>query len=242
MISLENVSYAFPDYQDHEVLQDIKFTVNPGDTLVILGDSGSGKTTILKIILGLLKPTSGRVIIDGEEITPLKEQELMRVRRKIGMVFQEGALFDSMTVGENVAFCLKEQSGWHGKEMESRVHQILGFVDMEDCIDKMPDELSGGMRRRVAIARALASSDPKIMLYDEPTTGLDPITADTICDLINKLRDQQKVSSVMVTHLLRDAFKVGTRFMILYEGRIIFEGTERELKSSAHPYIKKFLA
>lgn len=242
MISLENVNYSFPDYQDHEVVQDIKFAVNPGETLVILGESGSGKTTILKMILGLLKPTSGRVIIDGEEITQLKEQELMRVRRKIGMVFQEGALFDSMTVGENVAFCLKEQSGWQGQEMESRVHQILGFVDMEDCIDKMPDELSGGMRRRVAIARALASSDPKIMLYDEPTTGLDPITADTICDLINKLRDQQKVSSVMVTHLLRDAFKVGTRFMILYEGRIIFEGTERELKSAAHSYIKKFLA
>jgi phospholipid/cholesterol/gamma-HCH transport system ATP-binding protein len=216
--------------------------VDPGETLVILGESGSGKTTILKMILGLLKPTSGRVMIDGEDITPMKEEELMRVRRKIGMVFQEGALFDSMTVGENVAFCLKEQSGWQGPEMESRVHQILGFVDMEDCIDKMPDELSGGMRRRVAIARALASSDPKIMLYDEPTTGLDPITADTICDLVNKLRDQQKVSSVMVTHLLRDAFKVGTRFMILYEGHIIFEGVERELKSSAHPYIKKFLA
>lgn len=242
MISFENVNYSFPDHQDSEVLADIKFTVNQGETLVILGESGSGKTTILKIILGLLKPTSGRVIVDGEEITQLNEQELMKVRRKIGMVFQEGALFDSMTVGENVAFCLKEQSGLNGREMEDRVHQILSFVDMEDCIDKMPDELSGGMRRRVAIARALASCDPKIMLYDEPTTGLDPITSDTICDLIVKLRDSQKVSSVMVTHLLRDAFKVGTRFMILYGGSIIFEGTEKELKSTSHPYIKQYLA
>ena len=242
MIFLENVNFSFPDHEDGEVLVDIKFTVNQGETLVILGESGSGKTTILKIILGLLKPTSGRVLVDGEEITQLQEDELMRVRRKIGMVFQEGALFDSMTVGENVAFSLREQSAMSEPEVEARVHRILSFVDMEESIDKMPDELSGGMRRRVAIARALASCDPTIMLYDEPTTGLDPITAGTICDLIVKLRDIQNVSSVMVTHLLRDAFRVGNRFIVLQEGCLLFEGTERELRSSHDSYIRKFLA
>lgn len=242
MISLENVNYSFPDHLEHEVLMDIKFTVNQGETLVILGESGSGKTTVLRMILGLLKPDSGTVIVDGEEITGFKEHELMKVRRKIGMVFQEGALFDSLTVGENVGFCLREQSAMGEAELDAKVHQLLSFVDLEESIDKMPDELSGGMRRRVAIARALASCDPKIMLYDEPTTGLDPITADTICELIVKLHDSQKVTTVMVTHLLRDGFKVGTRFIILYEGRIIFEGTQEELKSSGHPYIKKFLS
>jgi len=242
MISLENVNFSFPDHENCEVLADIKFAVKQGETLVILGESGSGKTTILKIILGLLKPTSGKVFVDNQEITQLKEHELMKVRRKIGMVFQEGALFDSMTVGENVAFSLREQSAMSEPEVETRVHQVLSFVDMEESIDKVPDELSGGMRRRVAIARALASCDPKMMLYDEPTTGLDPITADTICDLIVKLRDTQEVSSVIVTHLLRDAFKVGNRFIVLHEGRILFEGTERELRSSTNPYIQKFVA
>jgi len=237
MIKLDQVSCTLGW---HPVLRDISFEVQEGEILVILGASGSGKTTILRLILGLIRPDSGKIFVDGEEITQMSERKLMAVRRKIGMVFQEGALFDSLTVGENVVFSLREQGTMSEQEIDERVRKILGFVDMVETIDMMPDELSGGMKRRVAIARALAAYDPKVMLYDEPTTGLDPITAHTICELIVKLRDYQKVCSIMVTHQLKDAFKVATRFVVLNDCRIIFEGTGEELKSATDAYIQKF--
>ncbi len=237
MIKLDQVSCSLGG---HLVLSDISFDVQEGEILVILGASGSGKTTILRLILGLIRPDSGEIFVDGEEINQMSERKLMGVRHKIGMVFQEGALFDSLTVGENVAFSLREQGTMSEEGIEERVRKILGFVDMAETIDMMPDELSGGMKRRVAIARALAAYEPKIMLYDEPTTGLDPITAHTICELIVKLRDFQKVSSIMVTHQLKDAFKVATRFIVLGDCRIIFEGTGEDLKMSKDAYIQKF--
>jgi len=225
---------------DHLVLNDISFDVQEGEILVILGASGSGKTTILRLILGLIRPDSGKIFVDAEDITRMTERKLMKVRQKIGMVFQEGALFDSLTVGENVAFSLREQGTMSEEAIEERVRKLLGFVDMAEAIDMVPDELSGGMKRRVGIARALAAHDPKIMLYDEPTTGLDPITAHTICRLVVKLRDLEKVCSIMVTHQLKDAFKVATRFIVLGDCRIIFEGTGEDLKTSTDPYIQKF--
>jgi phospholipid/cholesterol/gamma-HCH transport system ATP-binding protein len=237
MIKFDQVSCSFAE---KPVLSDISFEVQEGEILVVLGASGSGKTTILRLILGLIQPDSGKIFVDGEEISRMPERDLMGVRKKIGMVFQEGALFDSLTVGENVAFSLREQRSMSEKEIDGRVRKILGFVDMSETMDMMPDELSGGMKRRVAIARALAAYDPKIMLYDEPTTGLDPITAHTICELIVKLRDFQKVCSIVVTHQLKDAFKVATRFIVLGEGNIIFEGTGDDLKTSKDPYIQRF--
>lgn len=232
--------HVFCSFGERAVLNDISFEVQEGEILVILGASGSGKTTILRLILGLVRPDSGKIFVAGEEITQMTERKLMKVRQKIGMVFQEGALFDSLTVGENVAFSLREQGTMSEEAIEERVRKILGFVDMAEAIDMMPDELSGGMKRRVGIARALAAHDPKIMLYDEPTTGLDPITAHTICRLVVKLRDFQKVCSIMVTHQLKDAFKVATRFIVLGDCRIIFEGTGEDLKISKDLYIQKF--
>jgi phospholipid/cholesterol/gamma-HCH transport system ATP-binding protein len=237
MIKFENVSCFF---EEKTVLKDISFEVQEGEILVVLGASGSGKTTILRLILGLIRPDSGKIFIDGEDISHMTEHQLMGVRQKIGMVFQEGALFDSLTVGENVAFPMREKGTMSEEEIDARVRKILGFVDMAETIDMDPDELSGGMKRRVAIARALAAYDPKIMLYDEPTTGLDPITAHTICELIVKLRDFQKVCSIMVTHQLKDAFKVATRFIVLGENVIIFEGTGDDLKTSKDAYIQRF--
>jgi phospholipid/cholesterol/gamma-HCH transport system ATP-binding protein len=237
MIKFDQVICSFAG---KTVLDDISFEVQEGEILVVLGASGSGKTTILRLILGLIRPDSGKIFVDGEEISEMPEQSLMGVRQKIGMVFQEGALFDSLTVGENVAFPLREQRTMSEEEIDARARKILGFVDMSETIDMMPDELSGGMKRRVAIARALAAYETKIMLYDEPTTGLDPITAHTICELIVKLRDVQKVCSIMVTHQLKDAFKVATRFIVLGESRIIFEGTGDELKTSKDAYIQRF--
>ena len=237
MIKLDQVTCSLGG---HLVLSEISFEVQEGEILVILGASGSGKTTILRLILGLIRPDSGKIFVDGEEITQMSERKLMAVRRNIGMVFQEGALFDSLTVGENIAFSFREQGTMSEEAIEERVRKILGFVDMVETIDMMPDELSGGMKRRVGIARALAAHDPKIILYDEPTTGLDPITAHTICELIAKLRDFQKVCSVMVTHQLKDAFKVANRFIVLNDCRIIFEGTGEELKSATDAYIQKF--
>jgi len=221
------------------VLRDISLAVQEDEILAILGASGSGKTTILRLILALIRPDSGQIFVDGEEISRLPERKLMRVRQKIGMVFQEGALFDSLTVGENVAFPLRE-AGISEEAVEERVRKILGFVNLAETIDMMPEELSGGMKRRVAIARALAACDPRVMLYDEPTVGLDPITSHSICELIIRLREIHKVCSIMVTHSLNDAFKVATRFLVLKEGRIIFDGTGEELKSAQDPFIQKF--
>ena len=244
VISLRDVRLSF----DRPILQGVSFDLCAGGTKIILGGSGSGKTTILRLILGLLKPDAGSIQVNGTEVSGLGEDELRAVRLKIGMVFQEGALFDSLTVGENVGYRLVEDGVMSEEEIEARVREMLGFVELDAFYDHVPSDLSGGQRRRVAVARALAAR-PEIMLYDEPTTGLDPITATTITDLIVKVRDLDGVTSILVTHQLRDAFNVartfvhkspdgqlgfhvegdlkilgGTEFLMLREGEVHFEG------------------
>ena len=238
MIVFDGVTCSF---EDQVVLREVSFQTSPQEIKVIFGGSGSGKTTILRLMLGLLQPNDGRIFVNGLEVTNRHRCDLLELRRRIGMVFQEGALFDSLTVGENVGYRLFEDGQLSEREIEDRVRQLLSFVEMEDAIDKMPDELSGGMRRRVAIMRALAAQDAKIMLYDEPTTGLDPINSRNICDLIRQVRDKRGVTSVMVTHKMGDAFMVGDRFMGICDGRIIFEGTADELRRSDHDIVKGFL-
>lgn len=261
VISFRDVHLAF----DRPVLQGVSFDLGPGTTKIVLGGSGSGKTTILRLILGLLKPDAGRIVVDGTEVSLLDEEEMRAVRLKIGMVFQEGALFDSLTVGENVGYRLIEEDELEEGEIEERVREMLGFVGLDPFYDRMPSELSGGQRRRVAVARALVAR-PQIMLYDEPTTGLDPITATNITDLIAKVRDLDGVSSIMVTHQLRDAYNVartfvlrrhgeyepsmvedmsileGTEFLMLREGEVRFEGSPHALRTSSDAYIKEFLS
>ena len=251
-------------FDDRVILNKLSFKVNRGETRIILGGSGGGKSTIIKIVLGLLKPDSGRVFIDGEDITDYTEVQMMTVRKKIGMVFQEGALFDSLSVYDNVAYRLHEQ-GLPEDQVEPEVRRMLRFVNLEDAIDKMPSELSGGMRRRVGIARALIG-DPKIVLFDEPTAGLDPPTARTICELAMKLRDLEDVSSIFVTHEMNNVqylcseyavvneegqvvFEregerlclINSKVMMLREGNIIFSGTDEALRRVEDPYIQKFL-
>jgi len=251
-------------FEDTKILNGISFTVRRGETKVILGGSGGGKSTTIRLILGLLKPDSGQILIDGEDITNYSEIEMMTVRAKIGMVFQEGALFDSLSVYDNVAYRLHEQ-GVEEEEVEREVRRMLRFVDLEDAIDKMPSELSGGMRRRVGIARALVG-DPQIVMFDEPTAGLDPPTARTICELAIKLRDLEDVSSIFVTHEMKNleylsseyatvdengevVFEmegeklclINTEIVMLKEGKIIFSGKDEEFRASNDQYILKFM-
>src|SRR5688572_30732253 len=261
VISFRDVHLSF----DRPILKGVSFDLGPGTTKIVLGGSGSGKTTILRLILGLLKPDSGTIVVDGTEVSMLSEEEMRSVRLKIGMVFQEGALFDSLTVGENVGYRLVEEDELEEGEIEERVREMLGFVGLDPFYERMPSDLSGGQRRRVAVARALVAR-PQIMLYDEPTTGLDPITATTITDLIAKVRDLDGVSSILVTHQLRDAFNVartfmvkegdeyvtsvvtdmstleGTEFLMLREGEVHFEGSPYELQASQDPYLREFLS
>ena len=261
IVVFDKVSLAF---DDNVVLREISFTLLKGHTKIFLGASGSGKSTILKLIAGLLKPDSGVIWVNGERTENMTEPELMRVRADLGMVFQEGALFDSLTVAENVGFKLLEE-GVPEDEAWTRVEQVLGFIGLAEFIDRMPSEWSGGQRRRVAIARAMAYK-PRILLYDEATTGLDPITADTVDDEIIKLRDLEEISSIVVTHQLRDAFRVATHeaerrddglirivpadeqkaeeaeFIMLKDGNIHFEGHAAELRASKDPYLLSFLS
>jgi phospholipid/cholesterol/gamma-HCH transport system ATP-binding protein len=235
-----------------------------GETKMILGGSGCGKSTTIKLVLGLLKPDSGQILVDGEDITHYGETEMMKVRKKIGMIFQEGALFDSLSVYENVAFKLHEQ-GVPEEEVEAEVRRMLRFVNLEEAIDKMPSELSGGMRRRVGIARALVG-DPKIVMFDEPTAGLDPPTARTICELAMKLRDLEDVSSIFVTHEMNNldylcseyavvdeagevVFEkegeklclINSKVLMMRDGEVIFSGTDETLRKADDKYIQKFL-
>lgn len=260
-IEFRDVRLAF---DERVILNRLNFKVMKGETKIILGGSGGGKSTIIKLVLGLLKPDEGRVLVDGEDITDYSEDQMMRVRKKIGMVFQEGALFDSLSVYDNVAYRLHEQ-GVPEDEVEPEVRRMLRFVNLEDAIDKMPIELSGGMRRRVGIARALIG-DPKIVLFDEPTAGLDPPTARTICELAMKLRDLEDVSSIFVTHemnnlhyicseyaVVDDDGKVvferegerlcliNSKVMMMRNGNVIFSGTDEALRRAEDPYIQKFL-
>ncbi len=255
---------VYLSFDDLTILKGLSFKVLRGETKIILGGSGGGKSTIIKLVLGLLKPDAGRVLVDGEDITDYNEVQMMAVRKKIGMVFQEGALFDSLSVYHNVAYRLHEQ-GVPEEEVEPEVRRMLRFVNLEDAIDKMPAELSGGMRRRVGIARALVG-DPKIVLFDEPTAGLDPPTARTICELAMKLRDLEDVSSIFVTHemnnleyicseyaVVDDEGRVvferegerlcltNSKVMMMRDGNIIFSGTDEALRRAEDPYIQKFL-
>ncbi|MBI5137740.1 MAG: ATP-binding cassette domain-containing protein [Nitrospirae bacterium] len=240
MIAFENVDFCYED--GTQVLFDVNLRVPDGTTLALLGASGSGKTTLLHVLLGLLKPTGGRVLVDGQDIVPMREKALSDVRERMGVVFQDGALFDSLTVGENVSFYMRERMRLDEDEMERRTLEQLKYVGLSHTMDLMPDELSGGMRRRVAVARAMAAFRPTIMLYDEPTSGLDPITADSICDLIRQVGTEQKLTSIIVTHRLRDAFKVADRLVLFRAGRIYFEGTCDLLRAATDPYIKRFMA
>ena len=251
-------------FDDRQILSRLSFRVMKGETKIILGGSGGGKSTIIKLALGLLKPDAGQVLVDGEDITHYTEVQMMSVRKKIGMVFQEGALFDSLSVYDNVAYRLHEQHV-HEDEVEREVRRMLRFVNLEDAIEKMPAELYGGMRRRVGIARALIG-DPKIVLFDEPTAGLDPPTARTICELAMKLRDLEDVSSIFVTHEMNNLdylcseyavvdekgdviFEregerlclINSKVMMMREGNVIFSGTDESLRKAGDPYIQKFL-
>src|SRR5262245_14193309 len=260
VVVFDKVSLAF---DDKVILSEVSFTLIKGHTKIILGASGAGKSTILKLITGLLRPDSGVIWVNGERVDQMSELEMMRVRADLGMVFQEGALFDSLTVRENVGYKLWEELHWPDDQVNQRVEEILGFIGLAEHVDKMPSELSGGQRRRVAIARAMAAK-PRVLLYDEPTTGLDPITSTTVDEEIVKLRDLEGVSSIVVTHQLRDAFFIAghtavrnggvkiesadenkseeAEFIMLLDGRIVFEGPAGELKRSTDPYLKKFLS
>jgi phospholipid/cholesterol/gamma-HCH transport system ATP-binding protein len=261
VVVFDKVSLAF---DDKVILREVSFTLISGHTKIILGASGAGKSTILKLITGLLKPDRGIIWVNGERVDQLSEYQMMQVREDLGMVFQEGALFDSLTVRQNVGFKLYESAKLPIEEVDRRVEQVLGFVGLAEHIDKPPSALSGGQRRRVAIARSMCYK-PRVLLYDEPTTGLDPITSVTIDTEIIKLRDLEGVSSVVVTHQLRDAFYVAehtarrengnvqihkaddhksaeAEFMMLRDGLVVFEGNAHELRASRDPYIQDFLS
>jgi phospholipid/cholesterol/gamma-HCH transport system ATP-binding protein len=261
-VAFDEVSLAF---DDNVVLDRVSFELQTGRMAIFLGASGAGKSTVLRLALGLLKPDAGRIFINGQRIDDMRERDLMHVRAELGMVFQEGALFDSLTVRENTGYRLYEETATPLPDVDRRVHEVLGFVGLEDYGERMPSELSGGQRRRVAIARAIAAR-PHLVLYDEPTTGLDPITALTVDAEIIKLRDLEHVTSMIVTHQLRDAFYIATHaaapaangeptfvvapaakaaettFIMLKDGHVAFAGSAEALRASADPYLRAFLS
>ena len=262
-VVFDNVYLGF---DEGDILRGVSFSVPTRETLVLLGETGTGKTLTLKLAAGLLKPPRGSISVLGQEVSTMSESELLRLRERIGFVFQEGALFDSMTVGENVAYRLREERVKE-EEIEPRVKEALQFVELEHTADQLPSELSGGMRRRVSIARALINR-PDIVLYDSPTAGLDPITSQTIISLIMRLRDVYGVTALMATHRLQDGFALAnfcfdketrhvvhinpakgakdgetapTRFMVYKDGRIYFNGDPQEMASTKDPYLRRFL-
>jgi len=260
VIVFDNVSIAF---EENVVLDRVSFQLPHGETKALFGIAGSGKSTILKMAMGLLPPDSGRIFLLGQEVTAMSEQDLFELRRRVGIVFQESALFDSLTVRENVAFRLMEEH-ISDDEVDQRVRQALRFVELEHTIDMLPSELSGGMRRRVGIARAIIT-EPEVILYDSPTGGLDPVTSNTIVELIMKQRDVYHTSALMVTHRLQDAFTMATHqfdkntnqmvvlpkgrlcdvpmsFLLLREGRVIFDGDAHSLATSRDPYIREYIS
>lgn len=237
-IELEDVYLSF----DRPILVDLDMVVLEGETLLVLGESGQGKSTILKLILRLLAPDRGRVRVLGHDLTDMSFEEVLEVRRRIGMVFQNSALFDSLSVYENVAYPLRENTDMDEDTIERTVREKLEFVDLDpdQVMDQLPSEISGGMKKRVGIARAIAT-DPQVVLYDEPTAGLDPLAVETITDLIKKLQKEKAVSSILVTHDIRAGFRVATRVNLLRQGRIVFRGSPEELVASEDPYIRAFL-
>jgi len=260
-LEFENVSIAF---EGKQVLDGISFQLMHGETKAIFGVAGSGKSTILKLALGLLRPDSGRIVVLGEEVTSMTEDQLFELRRRVGIVFQESALFDSLTVRENVAFRLYEEGSATEEEIDQRVREALSFVELENTVDMYPSELSGGMRRRVGIARTIITH-PEVLLYDSPTGGLDPVTSNTIIELVVKQRDLFKISSLLVTHRLQDAFTMGTHyfdrvenrmkplppntraevpmgFLILRDCHIIFDGDLKSLRENRDEYIREYIS
>ncbi len=251
-------------FEEHVVLREVSFRLERGETKVLLGVTGAGKSVLLKMTIGLLQPNAGRIFVLGDEITNRSEQKLFGIRQRIGMVFQEGALFDSLTIGENVGYVFERWPEVSPEEADRRVREVLCFVELEHTFDLFPSQLSGGMRRRVAIARAIVGQ-PEIMLYDSPTAGLDPITAQHIMALVLKQRDVSGVSSLLVTHRMQDAFRMAryyydsgqqrvmpagedgegrdthTRFLVLRDGDVIFHGRLQELGAKQDPYLRKFL-
>jgi phospholipid/cholesterol/gamma-HCH transport system ATP-binding protein len=257
VVAVEHVSFSF---DDHVVLKDVTFTVPRGSMTMLLGASGAGKSVLLKLILGLLRPDSGEIYLNGERIDTMPEEQLLALRSDVGMCFQENALFDSLTVAQNVGFRLMDAARLTNEDVDTRVAEVLGFVGLAGFEERMPSQLSGGQRRRVGIARAMASK-PSLLLFDDPTTGLDPVIASNVDDEIVKLRDLENVTSVFVTHQIRDAFYVArheavkngggieirdaaterARFLVLHEGRIYFEGSGAQLLADHDAYLREFL-
>jgi len=223
-----------------QVLDGVDLDIRTGETVVVLGPSGTGKSVLLKQILGLMPSDEGSIEIDGEEIVGRRESELNVVRRRFGMLFQQAALFDSMTVEENVGLALREHENLPDEQVLERVRERLDWVGLKNVENAKPSSLSGGMRKRVGLARAIVL-DPDFVLYDEPTTGLDPITADVIDDLIRSLQKRMGVTSIVVTHDLKSAFKVGDRMAMLYGGKVVFSGTAEELRTTRNPYVRQFM-
>jgi len=224
----------------HSVLDGVSFRIEKGESVAIIGRSGGGKSVLLKHLIGLLKPDAGRVLIEGEDIVPMNERELLRVRRKFGMLFQNAALFDSMTVAENVGFAFRRSGALSDREIRRKVSEVLEMVDLPGIEDKNPAELSGGMRKRVGLARAIIYH-PEIVLYDEPTTGLDPIMSDSIDQLILRVRDRLDVTTVVVTHDMRTTRRVGQRILMLHNQRIYRTGTPDEIFNSPDPLVRRFV-
>ena len=237
MIQLKNVHKAFGPKQ---VLAGFTLDVPEGETMVIIGYSGTGKSVAIKHIVGLLEPDAGEVWVDGNEVSRLPRRELYRLRAKIGYVFQFAALFDSLSIGENVAMGLRKQGELNGREIAVRVEEALDLVDLPGVAERFPAELSGGMRKRVGIARAIALR-PKYILYDEPTTGLDPVTSAVIDQLMVRMREKLGVTGIVITHDMRSAFTVGTRMAMLYEGRVHWEGTLDEIRATQDPIVRQFI-
>jgi len=231
---------VFKSFERHTVLQGVDLAVRPGESLTIIGGSGTGKSVLLRLIIGLLKPEAGQILLEGQDIVPLPERELLQVRRKVGMVFQGSALFDSLSVGENVAYALREHTGWEEREIRARVREVLDLVGLGAVEDTDPTELSGGMRKRVAVARAIALP-PRILLYDEPTTGLDPSNVEKVNELILDLKGKLGVTSVVVTHDMASALKVSDRLAMLHEGRMAAIGTPEEIHATHHSLIRDFM-
>jgi phospholipid/cholesterol/gamma-HCH transport system ATP-binding protein len=261
IVVFEDVALAFAE---NEVLRGVSFSLARGETKALFGIAGSGKSLILKLVLGLIRPDSGRIVVLGQDVSQMREEDLFKLRAKIGMVFQESALFDSLTVRENVAYQLMEEHGIYDEEIDRRVREALRFVELEHTLDLDPSELSGGMRRRVAIARAIITQ-PELLLYDSPTGGLDPVTSNTIIELIVKQRDVNKTSALLVTHRLQDAFTMATHqfdqqanrmvalppgqhcevplsFLILRDGKVIFDGDLRALTQTQDEYIREYIS
>lgn len=234
------ISDVYKNFEDKKVLNGVNLEINKGESVVIIGRSGCGKSILLKLIIGIMKSDRGQILIDGVDISKLKERELNSFRRKFGMLFQGAALFDSLSVGENVAFGLKEQKEFRQDFIDQVVVEKLKLVGLPGAEGLKPAELSGGMRKRVGLARAIAVS-PEIVLYDEPTTGLDPIMADAIDSLISDLNRSLKVTSVSVTHDMRSAYKIADRIAMLYEGKVIFYGTPDEIRNTTDPTVKQFI-